>query len=243
MVNQQLTLSTIVCALLFSCGSVASMHISAQSLSSQSATLRSSESSTDSDFDMVAAIDSAMFNGMADSNTVKKFALQVSGFQHESSGDLSSSVSRSGGDAGYLPRVDAGQNGLIKIIDDNNGARLSETGTLLLVTLGFAALAISRRRIKFAHAASGQAANANPPAANHNASAGEHELKSAQHRQFAGEQLIPGGARSASEVEQPTKISDSNQSTANTTTRNPYPELAHSVQELEALAHEMAQLS
>lgn len=244
MVKQQVTLSTILCALLFSSvHSVASTHISAQSASSNNAMLQPTEANSDFDSTLVAAVDGATFVGMSDSNALAEFAVRVSGLQHQSGGELSAAASRYGHASGYLPRVDYEQHSLTTITGGNNGVNLSETGTLLLVTLGLAALALSRRRIKFTHGANGQASDASRQASVNSTLADVYELKSTQHRQLADEQKASDAVAPAGDTERPSQIRKIVTPTARTADKNPYPELAQSVQKLEALADEMAHLS
>ncbi len=252
MLNQRIVppttvLLSIFCSSLFSYGSVASTQDSLQGLAAHNATTQASDNAITlgSATALVASVDGIQFNGMAEFNDVAEFARQVSGFHHESGGDMGIDTSRSGGNSGYLPRHVSSHNDVLTVAANNEGTTSGETGTLWLIMLGLAALCLSRRRIKFALIASNQLSDASNQGVVSCAPMNAYKLilNPARHSQCAAESQTTEAEATDSGVEVSTNIITLADTEAHTTDRNPYPDLAQSVQKLEALAHEMAQFS
>ncbi len=206
MLQAKLVLSVIVSSLFFSTGSVASVYTYSQGALAQNVLISPGQY----DIDSRAAI--VTTSGLNQSNGLAEFARQVSSFQRESGGTVSTSVADTS--------------------TSNGGIESDETGTFFLIALGCAALGLSRRRIKLAGIAGNQVGSSEVAVSSESASD-----KRAQRRLFKGETKTAGAETSAGAGQVRTDASKKPTMAINC---SPYPELAASVHKLEALAYEMA---
>ncbi len=236
--------STIACSLCFSYSSVASTHTSAQGSASLNMLGQGNQGGVGFDSAEVAMANSEQFSALAE------FARQASGFQHESGGTLVNDVTNTDVTSIRASSADAGSGDPLYVIarhrgfttktENNSSIMWGESGTLMLITLGFAALGLSRRRIKLTGIASNQAGVAGSNAA---VGSGSFHGNPLQRRLFAGEDKAVGKGTEDNAIDAAAQTSNGVQTTTNATDRNPYPELAESVHKLEALAQEMAHRS
>ncbi len=207
MLHAKLVLSVIVSSLFFSTGSVASVYTYSQGALAQNVLISPGQN----DIDSRAAI--VTTSGLTQSNGLAEFARQVSSFQHESGGTVSTSV--------------------VDTSTSNGSIESDETGTFFLIALGCAALGLSRRRIKLAGIAGNQVSSSSEVAVGRESTSD----KRAQHHLFTGENKTADAEASAGIGQVRTDTSKAPTSVINS---SPYPELAESVHKLEALAYEMA---
>ncbi|MGI9286754.1 MAG: hypothetical protein ACR2P1_15310 [Pseudomonadales bacterium] len=228
MERQKLLLATVMCTLLFSYGSAASTHLYSPGFSAQSLHMQSSYDGVRFEPGIAASMATPSFNAVAE------FAKQVSSFQRELGSGLTNGKARSIVDRTHFLHNTSVQHDVTAVPLKSSEVNAGDSGTLILITLGFAALGWSRRRIKLA-----ALANSDPSCTQDNYLLNSEAAKlNTSHRQhFSLDAPVNDVfAEDASHIPKPVVTAESELD------RNPYPELALSVQKLEALAHEMAHL-
>lgn len=227
-------ISTIICTLLFSYSSVASTHLYSVSTLDQRALMRSSYDGINFEPVNAATISAPKFNGVAE------FAKQVNSFQRELGGDFSSDQIGASLDRTHFLRTTPRHLDRTSMAAKNNALTSGDNGTLILITLGFAALGLSRRRFKLAALANSEltCTQENYPV---NSEAFDLNTLRIQLYDLDKQAITATGndafVENTGDSPEPVQAEEESESD-----RNPYPKLALSVQKLEALAHEMAHL-
>lgn len=229
MERQKLFLSTVMCSLLFSYGSVASTHMFSQSTSNQRMLTQSS-------------YDGSNFEaGIAATSGIVEFAIPANSFQGELGSGFGSDQADSSVNRSLLWRATSKRQDINSMPVKSSEFTPEDNSTLLLITLGFAALGLSRRRIK--HSA---LANSAPGCMEESYSMNTeaHHLNSSRFRLFGMDTQSISATTNDAFVEDTSNTPEPVHTAAERKTdRNPYPQLALSVQKLEALADEMAHLN
>ena len=234
MKRQMFLIPTAMCALLFSYGSGASTHLYSLSAPDKSAFAPASYQAINFEPAIAATQHTAKLNGSTE------FAVPVSGFQRQLGGSFSDKRVGSSLNRTRLLRTAPRQHDITAMPLQNSERSLADSSTLILIGLGFTALGLSRRRMKLAALASTELCHLHETYSLNRGTTAVFDGNSPKFRLFATTTQVTNAT--------PTEAFDEDQRNTSKPVqtaeedkpdRNPYPELALSVQKLEALAHEM----
>ncbi len=234
MKRQIFLIPTAMCALLFSYGSGASTHLYSLSAPEERAFTPASYQGINFEPGIAATQHTAKLNGSTE------LAVPASGFQRQLGGGFSDKRVGSSLNRTRLLRASPRQHDIAAMPLQNSERSLADSSTLILIGLGFTALGLSRRRIKLAALASTEPDHLHETYPMNSGAAAVFDVNSSQFQFLAANTQATNTTPTDTFDEDKRNTSEPVQTAEEDEPgRNPYPELALSVQKLEALAHEM----